>query len=791
MADKETLDFLSTLPADPFPGVTDEEERARLRAEAEGTTPAFQLQPPVKGAEVPVLQATKPTEAPILESILPGYSRLKETIEEPEIEETRFGIPSTGKITVEEGEGMPIITAAGFEKRAAQLPRFQQEIFVHSFAAMEAMGVPTRAAAATIRDIPILNIGIPEEERNKTFAEVFSDPDSGALKRVRKWIRERDLPSAVKFFMELGVSIPEDPFAFLSGIISAGRTAVRLATRQAARRAPAKITPGAVIPDRAPDMIPIGPRVSEDLPLTPAQREFLETGTVAKKTAQREIGALDDASRVAIEINEGRTAQVAAELQRLRAKHGFMRLDKDKIAEDLASNAEKAYGRFKNEADELYDGINKVADPQILTANTKKFANQVFEDIGITGSRVIEPPPLTTAKFNEILAEAQRKGIPIAFRENKRGGPPIPVNKNTGKDLVDMSPKVIPAATATELGITKGAFSALKDAKTTLSGNVTTKALRNVKKALADAEGAAIKAGHRNSARLLRSARDDLNIAIANQMEETLGSPQLVKEWLKADKFFSGNVDAMKPMLRLVYDTKGNQRTPSQIIKIFSQQPTRKKGRIIDRALDFFDEDGIQILRNMYFNDIVKKSSDDLGNISGINLRSIINDQNPAVIDRVFTPAMKKDISDLMTDALADDVTKILTKAELRKYSEKKTASLLDELINVKPAYRLIMATRGFTRLSLKSLAPTFLIDTMRGIRAGVRRGKAERFLRNVEEAGAVKLLIKGTPKGGLTAARVGIVPASTRQMEVEGVRKQEKTKTGVDQETADFLEGL
>jgi len=743
---------------------------------------------------IPILTVGGEQGPSAFESFLPGTAGLAESIKTKEPQDKiirgRSGraLP-TLESSIDPVTGETILTAGPTpqEKPGGLVGKIQDTAAVGTLGALETFGVTTRALGATVKNT---NPFASKEDKGKTWDEVFQDPDGGIFKEVRRIVRNSDLPGAIKFIIEIGISIPEEPLALISALAGVGKSVVRQsAKRTAIKKETADIAPGLIKAEGQADVL--APSGSVNLffeknqsriqSFTPAQREFIETGTVSPEIALREITAIKKAPEVKQQLDAGRSDNITSNIANVRKKHGLTDTNEGgTLFGKVEVDVDKAVAGFRKEVNELYKGINQKADPSILGEKTKKIVNDNFERLGIREAK----------KFNDIEVAQIVKQVMIdghlKFGTGK-GGSVIPFDGRTGRELTkEALEKESRDAVlgASDLGLTPRAFALLKNVKKSLSKeNRTLGNLRKNKTTIQDAIQEARRSGQSSAVAILEQAREALKKATRTQIDEVIGDPALTREWMIADDFMTQNASGVKAAGNLMFDKAGNPRSATGIIREFSKVPTRKKGAVIDNMMDFFDEPALQNLRNLYFNDIIEKSSK--GGFTGQKLRNVINSQPESVFNKVFTTEMKQDMSDLLADAISDDLAKEITRAKLGKFSVADKQSVLRKMF-ANPAYRIWATTAGFTKASLKRLSLLGLASAVLGIAEGRAVRSASSFLKETSDQGLTNLTFKALKEGAEVGGRrrPPVTPTVLQRKLTEETEPQEQTAGGL-------LEGL
>jgi len=760
-------------------GIPDEEEAT---AAAIPTLKQGELAFDPTGGEGGIPTLTVGGGEPILEGLLPGTAALKKKVEEETPQEKILRGRSGRALPTLESEidpvtGETILTAGPppQERPTGPLAGVQAGALVGTFGILESFGIPTRALGATVRE---KNPFASKSDKGKTWDEVFADPNSGIFKEARRVVRSSDLPGAVKFILEMGISLPEDPLAIVTGLIGAGRAAAtRVGARRAAQKAETDIARRFISDPSKPDVLLPSGKV--DQVFTPAEREFISTGIVSKETAKAERAAIKNAPEVKRELDAGRTENIVNSIQDIRAKHGLTDTGEGGVLfAKVEGSIDDAVSLYKKEVNELYRGINTKADPSIIGAETKQVVKERFEKLGIKPAQTkIELQALS----ERLVREAQKNGV-LDFRNG------LPFNKQTGQFL-DVKSLKIPALGASDLGISPTAFTLLNKVKISLQRDVTLKVLRKNKTTIQSQIQVARRAGDDGTVAVLEQARDALKEATRTQLDDVLGDPALTREWMLADDFITQNTAGVKAAGNLMFDRAGNPRSTSAIIREFNKVPVRKKGAVIDKMMDFFDEEALVNLRNLYFNDIIEQAS--TKGFTGQKLRNAINAQPETVFNKVFTQEMKQDMSQLLGDAISDDLAKQLTRAKLGTFAAADKQTLIKTIFS-NPAYRIWAATAGFTKASLKRLSLIGAAQVALGIAEKKAVRSAASFLKGTNKQGLTGLTFKSLREGA-AGARSLVVPTIIQRRATEALRTDTVTEdAGVsDSEIDDFLKGL
>ena len=297
------------------------------------------------------------------------------------------------------------------------------------------------------------------------------------------------------------------------------------------------------------------------------------------------------------------------------------------------------------------------------------------------------------------------------------------------------------------------------------------------------------RSGDTGTVAVLEQARDALKQATRTQIDDVIGNPALTKEWMLADDFLTQNASGVKAAGNLMFDKAGNARSASGIVREFAKVPTRKKGAVIETMLDFFDEAGLQNLRNLYFNDIIEKASKN--GFSGQKLRNVINSQPEVVFNKVFTNEMKTDMADLLGDAISDDLAKQLARAKLGTFGKADKQAFIKTIFG-NPAYRIWATTSGLTKIGLKRLS---IIGTA-GLFISALEKKAVRsaasFLKGTGGPGLTGLTFKALKEGAEGGTSL-VIPSVLQRRVSEGLQPTEDTEVevGTNAEIQDFLKGI
>jgi hypothetical protein len=684
-------------------------------------------------------------------SLIEKRKKEKEGKEEREMVE---GEVFTTKSGVDPKSGMPTLTAGTEKKLVPKGKSLIENILgtkggIATFSVLESMGIPTRVLGATVRN---QNPFASASDKGKTWDEVFADPESGIFKEARRVVRNSDAPGAVKFLLEMGISIPEDPLSIVGGLIGAGKSAfTRVAARSAAKKKTTDISRRFVSDPNKPDVLL--PAATVDQRFTPAQKEYIETGSINPKTARKEEAAIDNAPAVKTELDAGRTQNIANSMLALREKHGFTNQNRTQLFDRAVEDVGTSIGRYRDELKQLYKPINEKADPTIIGAETKKVVADAFDEIGIKAA---------PKKLNPI--EIQRESERLVREANKAGnlgidGAGRPFRKDTGEyiDIKGVTNSIKEgrdklALGANDLGMTEKAFKLLHNVRRSLDRDVPLRVLRKNKTAIQGQVQEARRAGHAGAVAALEKASQALNKAVRTQLDEVLGDKDLVDELLVADDFMTKNAAGIKAAEGLMYKN-GKARTGTEIMAEFDKIPTPKKGRVIESMMDFYDEKGLQNLRNIYFNDIIKRASSGKDGFTGQKLRNVLNSQPEVTFNKVFTEEMKKDMGQLLADAISDDLGKMVTRSKLGTFTKTDKDGFIRTLFG-NPAYRLVAMALGLTKASLKkmSIVGTIgLINTIIEKRTIVAAGK---YLKATNKQGNLDLTFKAIADGAERGSR-------------------------------------
>jgi hypothetical protein len=694
---------------------------------------------------IPTLTVGGGTGESTLEGVLPGTAALKESIQsqdktvDPSAPRDRFGklLPSLEQ-GFDEQSGLPTLTATPQkEKSEGVVGKIQEAAAIGTMGVLESFGVPTRALGATVTDV---NPFASASDKGKPWDEVFKDPEGGIFKEARRIVRDSDMNGAIKFILEMGLSIPEDPLVLVGALTSGLKSGAKgVAKRSAAKKETTKIDPTVLtqrqVEGQADVLLPSG-EVNQRF--TPAEREFVSTGKITPETARKEISAITKAPEVKAQLDAGRTDNIISTMQNIRKKHGLTDTNEGgSLFAKVEGSVDDAVNAFRKETNELYDGVNKKADPSVLGDETRATINDTFTGLGISDAR-----KFTEAEVDVIVKKAQAKGD-LTFTD--RGGKLIPVETSTGKVL---TPEALTkeardnALDASDLGLSNTSFAKIKKIQRTLNKpNRTLINLRNNRRTLDDIISESSRKGQKTEVDKLTEIRRGLTRGIRTQINDVIGDADLTREWMLADDFMSQNASGVKAAGKLMFNQSGKQRTGTEIAQEFAKVPTRKKGAVIDSMMDFFDEKGLQNLRNMFFNDIIEKSSTN-GKFTGQKLRNVINAQPENVFNKVFTAEMKQDMSDLLGDAISDDLAKEITRARLGKFSKADKESMMKTIFG-NPAYRIWATTSGFTKAGLKRLS---IIGTVGLINSAFEKKairSASSFLKGTSEQSLTGLTFK------------------------------------------------
>lgn len=692
----------------------DEEEVVAADPNVKAADPfALDFQPATAPGELPTLtvQGSGIGEGEVESSFFGGLQTFKQEV--GKAFQDPFAVPEPlGLEQTTSPEGEPVLTASGGQSNLEKI------IGATALRGLTALGIPTRALGAAVTDV---NPFASEEDKGKSFEEVFSDPQSGIFKEGRRIVDESDLPSAVKFIINLGISIPEDPMSLMTGLVGAfGKATGKKAA-------------------------------TSGLKFTPAEQAFVESGgkSVPKKIAQKEITARTKVPELVTEIKQGRSEVISNKLGELREKHGLSTLDQETIQSNLEAGVESGIGRYRQEAGKLYKSINEVADPVSLTKEVKSDFESHLLKMGLGKKSLPEGDRL------EFLIKALQDGKAEFVQSPGGGAPRIQMKVGAGG-----IPSEVPALTASEMGISSGSLKVLKDIQKSLDSDLNLGRFRTLRSTLRDKQTEAFRAGKANESRVLSDVLTKMKETIGKQMDEVAeisGNPNIKNEWMEADRFIAENADGIKIAKKLFFDSGGNQRTVPQLIKQFAKRDSRGQAIALDKMRKFFDEETIGNIQNLYFNNIIERATVK-GNLSGIKMKQIINDLPEQTFESTFTKSMRDDISELVGEAVQNDIASSLNKTKLGTFSPKDKSSIIKTLF-ANPAYRMWSAGRGFTVMSLKLMTVGLFTRAIRNALEDVATKRAGTFLRNVpKNAGPIKLTVKSAFRDEGNVARAAAV---------------------------------
>ncbi len=617
-------------------------------------------------------------------------------------------------------------------------------------AALEVLGLPTRFIGAAVKNINPL---ASKEDKNKTFIEAFSDPESSLFKEARLSIRESDMPTIIKLIGEFALSIGEDP-GFIFG---ATRRAVTSPFKALAKRKLAKGTETFLLKDANQAFGKKGvllPSEKVNLPFTQAQKQLVSKGTVDVNIAKKEIRAVANNPGALATIDKSRMDNIVAGFATLAEKNGIKGVAGDEFFERVSKSVDDIVSGFRKNKDLLYEPINKIAGPELLTNNVSKDIKAVFEKNLIFDPKAKKLFP-TTGEIEAAIARAREKGVQIGFQ----GG--APVNAKTGESLIATS-KV---KSFGDIGLDDEFGNVLFAAKKSLltdGTDLSTLIFR--KRAISRASKKASSAGDKRSAMILGDVSNDLETVIQKQIFESTGRRDLVDQWITANAFIKENAAGLKAAEGLMFtkatkNVGARKRTATEILNQFDKINLRKKGRVIDSMLPFFDEKGLQGLRQLFLNDIVDKAV--AKGFSGKALMKIVNDLPEDVLNKVLTSDMKKDLSGLFSQVLANDKALSLTRAKLGTFTVADKQALIKTL-NSTVSYRMLSLAMGITRPTLQALKPVAAAGAVMAIVKKQSIKSAENFLKTGESIGPVRLVLKSFIGGGIKGgAASGFVPVT------------------------------
>jgi len=431
----------------------------------------------------------------------------------------------------------------------------------------------------------------------------------------------------------------------------------------------------------------------------------------------------------------------------IRVSNGLDSFGQETLTEGLEKGVGNAILKFRAKANGLYKGINNVSE-SVIDKSSKDIVKKRIADLGASQK---EP-----GNIQDILQASVGKG----------GVSPELLASLTGK--VKLTTKDM----AGDLGVQPSTLIAIQRISKRMDKDITFEAMKKnrstiiteIKKIRKITGG-----GGGTDVKLLLETKDALTEGMANHLKGTLKNPKLVDEWIKADAFFSEGTDAIEVAKKMFYKSSNVRRSSKEIIDEFAKIPPKRKGTVLDNLMEVMDDETLHTLKNMYFNDIIKRATKKSGEISSADLKNVLDAQPYAVFNRVFDKKMKEQIGQLLTDVVAKDFAsqiKILEKTP-RPFIEKVLSSSSS-------AHRLWAIMHGITRggLNVTKAAVGFAtLGTVTAISELVIKGLKDRGVRKAQEflldtskpikPKLKKFIVEGFPETVTRGAARTVLPTS------------------------------
>lgn len=709
--------------------------------------------------EDPVKQESAESESPSLSQIfLPSLSALES---QPQVAPS-FDVDFQPKQLIEaEGGGLinkpstfiPVLEMKN-GKLIAKPPVEQEELPTLTVQGSDPTqgGLALLAGVGDLLGIPVRLLGAAfNKPEGKTFLQEMANPEAGIGRQLKKIIRESDQPAAAKFMEELLVSIGEDPLSFFG--VGTIKSAVKSAKKLSTKGAKKPELPGIKIGDEVKKQLKIKPELeipiaqNTTIPLTPVQKKITGGEDASAALRIREKKASLKSPETKAKIEQGQSDEIAERLKMIRVSNGLDSFGQETLTEGLEKGVGNAISKFRAKADGLYKGINNVSE-SVIDKSSKDIVKKRIADLGASQK---EP-----GNIQDILQASVGKG----------GVSPELLASLTGK--VKLTTKDM----AGDLGVQPSTLIAIQRISKRMDKDITFEAMKKnrstiiteIKKIRKITGG-----GGGTDVKLLLETKDALTEGMANHLKGTLKNPKLVDEWMKADAFFSEGTDAIEVAKKMFYKSSNVRRSSKEIIDEFAKIPPKRKGTVLDNLMEVMDDETLHTLKNMYFNDIIKRATKKSGEISSADLKNVLDAQPYAVFNRVFDKKMKEQIGQLLTDVVAKDFAsqiKILEKTP-RPFIEKVLSSSSS-------AHRLWAIMHGITRggLNVTKAAVGFAtLGTVTAISELVIKGLKDRGVRKAQEflldtskpikPKLKKFIVEGFPETVTRGAARTVLPTS------------------------------
>jgi len=571
--------------------------------------------------------------------------------------------------------------------------------------------------------VPLLP-GVGGRDPGETFLEALADPKTGVFEEARSFIEKSDAPGAVKFLGDFGILLAEDPLTFIGGLIGAGRSGIKNIIK-AAKGGPKEIKVAEEIVQQAripglkgePSRVII---ITDDVRFTPAEQFKIQGKDLkspeGRKVLKTEVKLRKSSPQTAKDIEAGRARDISGRANLVREKHGFNDLAVDRLVKEAGENIKSAQSKFRDEASGLYNGIEESAKK--LGQVDEKILNDVKNSISEVGIIPKSVDPTTVEEFRQLI---------------KSGG----LQTADGKGFRLASQNV----TADDLGMTSEVFNFLKRRVTKrLAGDVDFSTLKSVRTELDKINSKILKSpipANFQDITALREVRKSLTEAMEGWLKKS--DPTLADEWKKTDAFFSANVGDLQALEKVFHTSTGTLRTPTQIVKMLDLQSPSKKGLLISRMKQFLPPENFKQFQNLFFNDIIKKSSIG-GEVKVGNLIETLNSMPPTVYNEVFTQGMADDIADLLKDFIANKMVKEL---DLIDRNPKAFTKAVQNKMGRAGSF-IAFRTGGITTFLASEAGRTLFINFLKRTTSK----KSDRLLRQVDEAALIPAIVGGGLKG-------------------------------------------
>ncbi len=551
-------------------------------------------------------------------------------------------------------------------------------------------GASPLVQAGEILDAPrkILGAAVNKPE-GADFIDALADPNVGLLRQLKENIKNNNPESIRRSAVLMGVEIIEDPLTWATSVVGLanrlGNNALKALANKLRNKQGITLS-GQVAKEVGLDRVaklkgfkgqPAS--VSEDIVTTSAEKIILEGTDAQKKVAGRvfeqEASIQSKAPQVFEANRQARVKQLEQKVIDLKDKFsqrfGLGADSMDDLAEEAADKVVNASNRFHDEMGKVYDDISKQIDEvgNLDQATTSIVRSEMVKK-GLLKQRktfrkspVKRPTDALEGLPSEMSVDDFNKLKLAGFGDDAERGLTVALKQETPAiNLAEMTAKKTTSVLADEAGVSPLLYKEINKLDELMTKGAKFSDLHTFRQRLDKLWKKANKMDLTPDNEF--DVINDMRKAVTEAMEKQLAkaSPESVAQFKEANKVYKMNKNMFEKMRNIFAKTEGESlkklsvestRTPQHIMKKLAGQPLPEQGRMINQLMRMGLGEVTTPVRNMYFNKIIQAASSKGGKINPEELIRVLNKQNSAVYNTIFTDEMAADIANLVKDAVA------------------------------------------------------------------------------------------------------------------------------------------